>query len=83
MINNTFQVSVLLGRALELAVPETIRRVFLGHADPIMLVHYDNTQTERIQKQVEDAHIVVLKEFRVEEIVRGLMFKTNILDVPN
>lgn len=61
--------------ALELSVPDTIRRVLLGHADPSMLAHYDNTQTKRIQKQVEDAHKRVLKDFQVEEMVKQLLSK--------
>lgn len=68
--------------ALELAVSDTIRRVLLGHADPTMLSHYDNTQTKLITQQVDDAHLSVLKEFKVNELYDLLKNKLSELDVP-
>ncbi|WP_019671197.1 phage integrase SAM-like domain-containing protein [Eudoraea adriatica] len=68
--------------AMELSVPETVRRVLLGHADPSMLAHYGNTQSERFQEQVEEAHKSVLKDFKVKEMVEKLLFKLDGLDMP-
>ena len=48
--------------ALELAIPETIRRILLGHTDTSMLRHYDNIQAKRIQEQVDKAHLSILEK---------------------
>jgi len=48
--------------ALELAIPESIRRILLGHTDKSMLRHYDNVQAKRIQEQVDNAHLSILEK---------------------
>lgn len=68
--------------ALELSVSDTIRRVLLGHNDNSMLLHYDNLNTEKVKKQVQEAHMMVLKEFKVDEIVELLMKKIKEINVP-
>jgi hypothetical protein len=68
--------------ALELSVPDTVRRVLLGHADPSMLSHYDNTQTRRFKEQVEQAHRMVLRDFQTEEIIDALLDKLDALNAP-
>lgn len=61
--------------ALELAIPETIRRILLGHTDNSMLRHYDNVQAKRIQKQVDEAHIKILKQAHFNTLVDELRKK--------
>ena len=68
--------------ALELEVSDTIRRVLLGHADESMLSHYDNTQTDAMRKQVEDAHLSVLERFEASLLLNDLFVKLERLDVP-
>ena len=69
--------------ALELAVSDTVRRILLGHADPTVLRHYDNTRTERFEKQVEDAHIAVLSDFRLNDLLFALKEKWNTIEKPD
>lgn len=68
--------------ALELEMSDSIRRILLGHIDDSMLSHYDNTNTSKIQQQVEDAHISILKEFKAKHLTKLLLSKLNTLDIP-
>jgi len=67
--------------ALELEVSNTIRRILLGHTDSSELRSYDNLRTEKINKQVEEAHQNVLKEFRFEYLTEKLDDKIKTLGV--
>ncbi|NQV77525.1 MAG: phage integrase SAM-like domain-containing protein, partial [Lutibacter sp.] len=68
--------------ALELQVSDTIRRILLGHSDPSELRSYDNLQTNIIKQQVEQAHVNILKEFNVDELLIILRDKISTLNVP-
>ena len=66
--------------ALELAIPESIRRILLGHTDNSMLRNYDAVQAERIQKVVSDAHQKVLKNAYFETLCAQLLQKVESLN---
>jgi len=68
--------------ALELAVPDSTRRILLGHTDSSMLRHYDAVQAKRIQKIVSDAHQKVLKNAYFETLCAQLLQKVESLN-PN
>ena len=68
--------------ALELAIPESIRRILLGHSDSSMLRHYDNVQADRIQKQVSEAHQKILANSSFETLFAKLALKVESLN-PN
>ena len=51
----------------ELAIPDKIRSMMVGHADPTMPSHYDIIKTERCRKQVDEAHRAVLKTLDQKE----------------
>ncbi|MET6990049.1 phage integrase SAM-like domain-containing protein [Sediminicola arcticus] len=69
--------------ALELSVSDTIRRVLLGHTDDSMLAHYDNLNTKKFVKQVENAHKKVLRDFKASELMELLLEKIKALEVPD
>ena len=54
----------------------------LGHSDPSELRSYDNLQTNIIKQQVEQAHVNILKEFNVDELLIILRDKISTLNVP-
>jgi len=68
--------------AMTLAVPDMTRRVLLGHAEPSMLKHYGDIQSERFQEQVEAAHRKVLKDFKINEIIDALTSKLDAINAP-
>lgn len=66
--------------ALELAIPDSIRRILLGHTDNSMLRHYDAVQAVRIQAIVTDAHKKVLQNAYFETLCAQLLQKVESLN---
>lgn len=58
--------------ALKLAISQDIRYKLLGHANPTIKVHYQDWEWDELKQQVDEAHQLVLKEYRVEEIYKAI-----------
>ena len=54
--------------ALILDVSAEVRYRLLGHQDRSIKSNYQNWEWEKISDKVDEAHLKVLKEFRVEEV---------------
>jgi hypothetical protein len=54
--------------ALLLDVSAEVRYRLLGHQDRSIKSSYQNWEWDRISAKVDEAHLKVLKEFRVEEV---------------
>ena len=53
---------------LMLDVSAEVRYRLLGHQDRSIKSNYQNWEWEKISDKVDEAHLKVLKEFRVEEV---------------
>lgn len=58
--------------ALKLAISQDIRYKLLGHANPTIKAHYQDWEWDELKQQVDEAHQLVLKEYRVEEIYKAI-----------
>jgi len=58
--------------ALKLAISQDIRYKLLGHANPTIKAHYQDWEWYELKQQVDEAHQLVLKEYRVEEIYKAI-----------
>ena len=58
--------------ALKLAISQDIRFKLLGHANPTIKAHYQDWEWDELKKQVDEAHDLVLKEYRVEDIYKAI-----------
>ena len=58
--------------ALKLAISQDIRYKLLGHANPTIKAHYQDWKWDELKQQVDEAHQLVLKEYRVEEIYKAI-----------
>lgn len=58
--------------ALKLAISQDIRYKLLGHANPTTKAHYQDWEWDELKQQVDEAHQLVLKEYRVEEIYKAI-----------
>jgi hypothetical protein len=58
--------------ALKLAISQDIRYKLLGHANPTIKAHYQDWEWDELKIQVDDAHELVLKEYRVEDIYKAI-----------
>jgi len=59
--------------ALMLEVSSEIRYKLLGHTDSSIKRHYQNWKWEKLSKQVDAAHLEVLKEFQCEKLFNELL----------
>ena len=60
------------GYALKLAISQDIRYKLLGHANPTIKAHYQDWEWDELKQQVDEAHQLVLKEYRVQEIYKAI-----------
>ena len=51
-----------------LDVSAEVRYRLLGHQDRSIKSNYQNWEWDRLSEKVDEAHIKILKEFRIEEI---------------
>ena len=58
--------------ALKLAISQDIRYKLLGHANPTIKAHYQDWEWDELKQQVDEAHELVLKEYRVEDIYKAI-----------
>jgi len=58
--------------ALKLAISQDIRYKLLGHANPTIKAHYQDWEWDELKLQVDEAHELVLKEYRVEDIYKAI-----------
>lgn len=58
--------------ALKLAISQDIRYKLLGHANPTIKAHYQDWEWDELKQQVDEAHQLVLKEYRVQEIYKAI-----------
>lgn len=58
--------------ALKLAISQDIRYKLLGHANPTIKAHYQDWEWDELKIQVDDAHELVLKEYRAEDIYKAI-----------
>ena len=58
--------------ALKLAISQDIRYKLLGHANPTIKAHYQDWEWDELKQQVDEAHQLVLKEYRVEDIYKAI-----------
>jgi len=58
--------------ALLLDIPAEVRYRLLGHQDRTIKSHYQNWEWEKMIDKVDEAHIKVLEEFKVEKIWNSL-----------
>ena len=58
--------------ALKLAISQDIRYKLLGHANPTIKAHYQDWEWDELKQQVDEAHELVLKEYRVEDIYKSI-----------
>ena len=61
--------------ALKLEISQDIRFKLLGHANPTIKAHYQDWEWDKLKDQVDKAHIKVLKDYRVEKLMRLLKEK--------
>lgn len=58
--------------ALKLAISQDIRYKLLGHANLTIKAHYQDWEWDELKQQVDEAHQLVLKEYRVEDIYKAI-----------
>ena len=58
--------------ALKLAISQDIRYKLLGYANPTIKAHYQDWEWDELKQQVDEAHELVLKEYRVEDIYKAI-----------
>jgi hypothetical protein len=58
--------------ALKLAISQDIRYKLLGHANPTIKAHYQDWEWDELKQQVDEAHELVLKEYKVEDIYKAI-----------
>lgn len=58
--------------ALKLKISQDIRYKLLGHANQTIKAHYQDWEWDELKLQVDEAHELVLKEYRVEEIYKTI-----------
>lgn len=58
--------------ALKLAISQDIRYKLLGHANPTIKAHYQDWEWDELKQQVDEAHELVLKAYRVEDIYKAI-----------
>ena len=68
--------------ALLLDISAEVRYRLLGHQDRSIKSHYQNWEWDRMVDKVDNAHIKVLKEFKVEEIWRKLQKRGREIGLP-
>ena len=61
--------------ALKLAISQDIRYKLLGHANPTIKAHYQDWEWDELKQQVDEAHELVLKEYRVEDIYKAIYIR--------
>ena len=62
----------LLNPMLCFNIPAEVRYRLLGHQDRTIKSHYQNWEWEKMIDKVDEAHIKVLEEFKVEKIWNSL-----------
>ena len=67
--------------ALKLKVSQDIRFKLLGHANPTIKAHYQDWEWEELKEQVDEAHVQVLEEYKVEELLEALECKAVSLNI--
>jgi hypothetical protein len=68
--------------AMLLDVSAEVRYRLLGHQDRSIKSNYQNWEWDRLTEKVDEAHIKILKEFRVEEIWKALQKRGRDIDLP-
>ena len=58
--------------AMLLDVPAEVRYRLLGHQDRTIKSHYQNWEWEKMIDKVDEAHLKVLEEFKVEKVWNSL-----------
>ena len=58
--------------ALKLEISQDIRYKLTGHANQTIKAHYQDWEWDKLKDQVDKAHIKVLKDYRVEKLMRLL-----------
>ena len=51
---------------------QDIRFKLLGHANPTIKAHYQDWEWEELKEQVDEAHVQVLEEYKVKELLEAL-----------
>ena len=65
-----------------LDVSAEVRYRLLGHQDRSIKSNYQNWEWDRLTEKVDEAHIKILKEFRVEEIWKALQKRGRDIGLP-
>ena len=68
--------------AMLLDVSAEVRYRLLGHQDRSIKSHYQNWEWDRLTEKVDEAHIKILNEFRVEEIWKALQKRGREIGLP-
>ena len=58
--------------ALKLEISQDIRFKLLGHANPTIKAHYQDWEWDKLKDQVDAAHLKVLKDYKVQKLVKLL-----------
>ena len=63
--------------ALHLGIPADLRRELLGHTDSTIQGNYTNYNDTRLVKAVQEAHIEILKSFKMVDLYDAWVYKIN------
>ena len=58
--------------ALKLKISQDIRYKLTGHANQTIKAHYQDWEWDKLKDQVDNAHVKVLKDYRVEKLMKLL-----------
>ena len=58
--------------ALKLEISQDIRYKLTGHANQTIKVHYQDWEWDKLKDQIDNAHIKVLKDYRVSNLMEQL-----------
>ena len=61
--------------ALKLEISQDIRYKLTGHANQTIKAHYQDWEWDKLKDQVDAAHLKVLKDYRVQKLMKLLKHK--------